>query len=104
MLLELLKDAFPIDTFIPKSFYEPKRKLCDLGLGYDSIHACKYDCVLFWKEFANFQRCPVCGKSRYKKTNCGKRKKIPNKVLRHFPLISSLKRLFLSKHIDFEMR
>ena len=42
MLLKLLKDAFPIGTFIPKSFYESKRKLCDLGLGYDSIHACKY--------------------------------------------------------------
>ena len=31
MLLELLKDAFPIDIFIPKSFYEAKRKVCDLG-------------------------------------------------------------------------
>ena len=41
MLLELLKDAFSIGTFITKSFYEAKRKLCDLGLGYDFIHACK---------------------------------------------------------------
>ena len=103
MLLELLKDAFPVGTYIPKSFYEAKRKLCDLGLGYDSIHTCKYDCVLFRKEFANCQSCPVCGESRYK-TNSGKGKKIPNKVLRHFPLIPRLKRLFLSKHIASEMR
>jgi len=103
MLLELLKDAFPIGTSIPGSFYEAKRKLRDLKLGYDSIHACKYDCVLFWKELANCQSCPVCGESRYK-TNSGKGKKIPNKVLRHFPLIIRLKRLFLSKHIAFEMR
>ena len=47
MLLNLLKDAFPIDTCIPSSFYEAKRKLRDLGLGYDSIHACKYDYILF---------------------------------------------------------
>ncbi|KAL4021061.1 hypothetical protein IC575_019850 [Cucumis melo] len=82
MLLKLLKDAFPVGTYIPKSFYEAKRKLCDLGLGYDSIHACKYDCVLFRKEFANCQSCPVCGESRYK-TNSGKGKKIPNKMRWH---------------------
>ena len=39
MLLELLNDAFPVGTNIPKSFYEAKRKLCDIGLGYDYIHA-----------------------------------------------------------------
>ncbi|KAL0553710.1 hypothetical protein IC582_007613 [Cucumis melo] len=103
MLLELLKDAFPVGTYIPKSFYDAKRRLCDLGLGYDSIHACKYDYVLFQKEFAKFQSCPVCGESQYK-MDSGKGKKIPNKVLRHFPLIPRLKRLFLSKHIGFEMR
>ena len=31
MLLSLLKNAFPIDTYIPNSFYEAKRKRCDLG-------------------------------------------------------------------------
>ena len=43
MLLSLLKDAFPIDTCIPNSFYEAKRKLHDLGLRYDFINVCKYD-------------------------------------------------------------
>ncbi|KAA0063951.1 transposon protein, putative, CACTA, En/Spm sub-class [Cucumis melo var. makuwa] len=53
-------------TTIPSSFYEAKRKLCDLGLGYETIHACKYDCVLYCKEFVDLQHCPTCGEARYK--------------------------------------
>ena len=48
MLLEILKRVFPMcSTTISSSFYEAKRKLCDLGLGYETIHACKYDCLLY---------------------------------------------------------
>ena len=64
MMLELIKRVFPMcGTNIPSSFYEAKQKLCDLGLGYETIHACKYDCVLFQKEFENLQQCPTCGES-----------------------------------------
>ncbi|TYK21379.1 hypothetical protein E5676_scaffold609G00240 [Cucumis melo var. makuwa] len=67
VLLELLRVAFPMcSTTIPSSFYEAKRKLHDLGLGYETIHACKYDCVLYWKEFVDLQHCPTCGEARYK--------------------------------------
>ncbi|KAA0048683.1 putative transposase [Cucumis melo var. makuwa] len=54
------------NSTIPSSFYETKRKLRDLGLGYETIHACKYDCVLYWKEFADLQHCHTCGEARYK--------------------------------------
>ena len=47
MLLELLKSAFSTDASIPSSYYEAKKKLRDLGRGYDLIHACKYDCILY---------------------------------------------------------
>ncbi|TYK01377.1 hypothetical protein E5676_scaffold29G00670 [Cucumis melo var. makuwa] len=53
-------------SIIPSSFYEAKRKLRDLGLGYKTIHVCKYDCVLDWKKFTNLQYCPTCGEARYK--------------------------------------
>ncbi|KAL0559314.1 hypothetical protein IC582_003922 [Cucumis melo] len=103
MLLKMLKAAFPAGTIIPTSFFEAKRKLHDLGLGYESIHACKYDCILYWKEFGDLQHCPICGESRYK-VNDDKRKKIPHKVLHHFPLIPRLKRLFASEEGAFDMR
>ena len=51
---------------IPSLFYEAKRKFYDLGLGYEIIHACKYDCVLYWKEFADLQHCPTYGEAWYK--------------------------------------
>lgn len=52
MLINLLK-ALLIGAYIPSSSYEAKRKLRNLELGYDSIHACKYDCVLSWKRYSN---------------------------------------------------
>ncbi|KAL6327397.1 hypothetical protein AAG906_019710 [Vitis piasezkii] len=58
MLLELLLDVFPDGANIPKSHYDAKKMLQDFGLGYDSIHACKYDCALFWKENETFHNCP----------------------------------------------
>ncbi|TYK09467.1 CACTA en-spm transposon protein [Cucumis melo var. makuwa] len=51
-------------TTIPSSFYEAKRKLRALGLGYETIHACKYDYVLYWKEFVDLQHCHTCGEAR----------------------------------------
>ena len=103
MLLNLLKDVFPIDICIPRSFYETKRKLRDSKLGRDFIHAYKYDCVLLWKKYSNCQNCLVCGESR-NKIREGKGKKIPNKILQHVPLIPMLKRLFSSKHIASKMQ
>ncbi|KAA0045151.1 CACTA en-spm transposon protein [Cucumis melo var. makuwa] len=69
---------------IPSSFYEAKQKLRDLGLGYETIHACKYDCVLYWKEFADLQHCPTCGKARYKVNhNRGKKSRWKEMFIKH---------------------
>ncbi|XP_026413256.1 uncharacterized protein LOC113309041 isoform X2 [Papaver somniferum] len=103
MHLELLKKAFPKNNNIPSSYYEAKRMLKGLGLGYESIHACKNDCALFWKEYEKEDKYPVCSEYRYK-FNDGKGKKIPHKVLRYFPLQPRLQRLFSSKHTARDMR
>ena len=88
---------------IPTSYYEAKKILRDLGLGYEAIHVCRFDCILFWKEHADKDKCPICGEPRYKNTD-GKGKLIPQKVLRHFPLKPRLQRLFMSKHTALDMR
>ena len=103
MLLQLLIDAFPEGSIIPKTYYDAKKMLRELGLGYNSIHACKYDCVLFWKENETLDKCPVCDEPRYKLCH-GKGKKVPQKVLRHFPLKPRLQRLFMSRHTSIDMR
>ena len=65
MLLELLKEALPDANKLPKSFYEAKNIIRDLGLDYVRIHACKNDCVLFWKEHEHREECPECKEPRY---------------------------------------
>ena len=93
-ILKLLAEAFPEPNTLPKSYKEAKNLLKELGLGYESIHVCFNNCILFRKQYANHDNCPVCGLSRWKDPA---RKKIPQKVLRHFPLVPRLKRMFLSK-------
>jgi hypothetical protein len=93
-ILKLLAEAFPDCNALPKSYIEAKNLLKELGLGYDSIHVCFNNCVLFRKDYAKHDNCPVCGLSRWKDPE---RKKIPQKVLRHFPLAPRLKRMFATK-------
>ena len=94
-ILKILSEAFPEFNTIPKSYEEAKKMLRELGLGYVSIHVCPNNCVLFrGNEYAELDNCPVCKASRWKDPE---RKKVPAKVLRHFPLIPRLQRLFVSK-------
>ena len=66
-LLQLFKRMFPMcGTTIPCSFYEEKWKLHDLDLRYETVHACKYDCVLYWKEFTDLKHCQPCDGCRHK--------------------------------------
>ncbi|KAK9162792.1 hypothetical protein Syun_003694 [Stephania yunnanensis] len=76
MLLVLMKDLLPIENTLPKSHYEARTFLRDLGLGYIPIQACVNDCVLFWKANANKCSCPNCGESSYKPVERNK-KQIP---------------------------
>ena len=96
-LLELLIFAFPKDNKLPKSHYEAKKLMKKVGLGYESIHACKNDCCLFWKENKDMQTCPICHESRWKYKDT-KGLKVANKVLRYFPLTSRLKRIYNCRH------
>ncbi|KAG8492437.1 hypothetical protein CXB51_009690 [Gossypium anomalum] len=104
MLLEFLREMFPFAK-IPQSCQDMKRLIKDLGLGYDKIHSCPNDCMLYWGDQKNQQSCHVCGKSRWMNSNTedvntdeggAQLRKKPVKVLRYFPLIPRLQRLFMS--------
>ncbi|GFS41570.1 hypothetical protein Acr_00g0075150 [Actinidia rufa] len=103
LFLKFQSRLLPKGNLVPKSTYEVRKILSDLGLSYELIDACINDCVLFWKENAMLDRCPRCNVSRYK-INCGKGKKIPHKILRYFPLTPRLRRLFMSRMISKAMR
>ncbi|XP_021717375.1 uncharacterized protein LOC110685200 [Chenopodium quinoa] len=87
----------------------------DLGLGYEKIHACPNDCMLYWGEFADEIKCHICHTSRWKtmkgkegdkieKGNESVKKGEPAKVMRYFPLIPRLKRLYMSSKTAEDMR
>ena len=59
ILLELLKEVFPNGTRIPSWHYEAKKKMNELGLGYENVYVCKHDYAIFWKENASLEKCPV---------------------------------------------
>ena len=114
MLLDLLRDALPEGNILPNSYYETKKMISGLGLGYGKIHACPNDRILYRDEYVNDQVCPKCGTSRWKTTNedvqangmetSDKRKNLPAKILRWFPLKPRLQRLFMSSEVAKSMR
>jgi hypothetical protein len=101
MLVHLLNLALPGMDFL-KSYADSKRALSNLGLGYQTIHVCKYDCILYWGDYANSTHCLHCGTSRWRHVD-GK-KKVPHKILRYFPIIPQLRRLFSSREISEHSR
>ncbi|XP_071714493.1 uncharacterized protein [Rutidosis leptorrhynchoides] len=101
-LLELIIQSHPPNNKIPKSFYETKKWMRKIGLGYQAIHACKNDRCLFYKEYQDLENCPICKESRWKdERTTGK--KVPNKVLRYFPITPRLKRLYSSRYTAKDM-
>jgi hypothetical protein len=92
--MKVLSRAFPKYNCFPKSYEEAKTMLHTLGLGYVSIHVCPNNCVLFRKDYGDLDNCPVCQASRWKDLV---NKKVLEKVLRHFPLIPRLQRIFATK-------
>ncbi|XP_048502675.1 uncharacterized protein LOC109135778 [Beta vulgaris subsp. vulgaris] len=118
-LLNALHKAFNYDVSFPKSSYEAKKYTKDLGLNYVKIHACVNHCILYRKDYANIDACPICGESRWKESSgelddsvsltksqgiSQLKPRIPRLVLRHFPLVPRLQRLFMSSRIAKHMR
>ncbi|WVZ81548.1 LOW QUALITY PROTEIN: hypothetical protein U9M48_028914 [Paspalum notatum var. saurae] len=91
---ELYLGCTKLTRFSFVSYEEAKKVLREVGLGYISIHVCPNNCVPFRKRYEKYDTYPVCKASRWKDPE---RKKVPCKVLRHFPLAPRLQR-FLSKN------
>lgn len=108
-LLGLLSYALPQEADLPRNCYEAKKIIRGLGLDYQKIHACPKDCMLFRGDRANQESCHVCGSSRWITDKNGhpinsEGKKKPAKVLRYFPLIPRIQRLFSTDQTSGEMR
>ena len=115
-ILRLFLLVLPAGHCLPASLEKVEKVVRDLGLHYDKIHACVNDCVLFRGDYAKLDKCPTCGESRWKETggtekddhvdiDCGKKQKcFARKILRYFPLIPRLQRLYMRSSTSKLMR
>ncbi|KAL6586845.1 hypothetical protein OROMI_001833 [Orobanche minor] len=102
-----LKRALPKENKMVSNFYDTKKLVGHIGLGYEKIDCCRNQCMLFYKENEELQSCSVCGLSRYKSPRRGSAKhkrNVPYKQLRYMPLIPRLQRLYASKESSKAMR
>ncbi|XP_039117900.1 uncharacterized protein LOC120253690 [Dioscorea cayenensis subsp. rotundata] len=110
LLIEFLQEFFPL-AVIPRSSHESKKVIKDLGLGYEKIHICPNYCMLYWEHNEHQQSCHVCECSHWVSND----PKHPSdddgdivhkrhaKVLRYFPLIPRLQRIFMSSKTAVDM-
>ncbi len=79
------------DNCLPNNYYVTKTLTRISRLDYKNIHACGRRCVLYQGEYKDVVYCPKCGASPYKDEM---NKLFPMKMLRHFPIILRLQRMF----------
>ena len=97
LLMLLSLSILPVGNCLPKTEYEASKILRQLGLAYNMIHACPKGCCLFRGELEDLEKCPVCESDRYRMQG---RSRVPTLILRHFPLIPQLQRMFSSKKLS----
>ncbi|KAL8133946.1 hypothetical protein AgCh_009131 [Apium graveolens] len=108
-ILQLLKEVVP-DINVPSTFNLAKNIIKDLGLDYKKIDACLNDCILYSGDNKDRVCCKTCGVSRWKGVEQGQEQeldvnssRIPAKVMRFFPLIPRLQRLYMFKDFAKKM-
>ena len=94
-LLGLFDDVLPENHKMPKNLYECKRLLSGLKMPYVKIDACVNNCMIYYKQDENKEKCDFCEEIRYvaveEPTHRGrKRKPIARKVLCYLPFIPRL--------------
>lgn len=103
-LIHLIGSVLPPNHNLPDSYYDIRKMIRGLHMEYEKIDACENDCMLFYEENSNKTHCDICDTSRYKDQNDPKKKKIPRKILRYFPLTQRLQRLFMNEKTAANMR
>ena len=90
----LSKSMLPTVNSLLRNEYQASKILKQLGLAYETIHCCPgpSTCVLFrGDDLKDLTSCPRCGAERYKQVG---KSRVPIKVLRWFPLIPRLQRMY----------
>ncbi|KAG8365720.1 hypothetical protein BUALT_Bualt17G0001300 [Buddleja alternifolia] len=65
MMIGLLREAFPEGVQLPKSWYDAKKILKELGMNYEKYDPCQNDCMLFWGPDDWRTECKTCHQPRW---------------------------------------
>ena len=95
LLHYLSEDLLPEGYKLPNSHYTAAKTIQKLGLDYNIIHACLDGCVLSEGDHTLLEICRHRSKSRCMEGS----NSIPAKVIRYFPLIPRLKRMWRSPEL-----
>ena len=87
----------PSQNKLPRTYRELSAILKEIGMEYQSIHACPNDDIIYYGQYASETNCPQCQTNRYRIDQLTK--KVPHKVLRYIPIIPRLQRLFRCRNI-----
>lgn len=91
LLRFLAGDLLPQSNCLPRSTYEMKRMVMRMGLEHEAIQCCRKGCILYdGEDNENLRECPHCQAPRYIEGS----NEVPVKVLRYFPIIPRLSRLY----------
>ncbi|XP_011012767.1 PREDICTED: uncharacterized protein LOC105116949 [Populus euphratica] len=97
--IDFTKSCMPNDENLVSNFYDAKKFMRPLGLGYEKFDVCPTYCMLYYGADAMKTNCDFCGSSRYKPRNpTSKGSNKAEKQLRYFPLTPRLQRLFMSPY------
>ncbi|XP_070677853.1 uncharacterized protein [Malus domestica] len=100
----VIKRMLPKENCLPEDHKSAQKVLKGLGFGYEKIHACVNNCILFYKKNKQLDKCPVCNEPRFKMTSQNRKTKIPQKIMRYLPLKPRLQRLYMLMHTATDMR
>ena len=103
-IVQTFREFIPNST-LSSSFYESKRMVSQLGLGYKKIDCCPNGCILYYGKDEGRRKCYKCDHPRYKPVKQGteKRTDISYKYMHYLPITPRLQRLYMSKDTSKHM-
>jgi hypothetical protein len=90
--------TFPEEIAFPSTCREVCQFLVELGIVYKKMNSCENDFILYRDEYQDKLECLVCKENRHDIDV--QDPTVPNKVLRHMPVITRLKQMFCSKSLS----
>nr|XP_007132656.1 hypothetical protein PHAVU_011G113600g [Phaseolus vulgaris]ESW04650.1 hypothetical protein PHAVU_011G113600g [Phaseolus vulgaris] len=100
VILMLLTKAFSQGNKDLESYFKAQKIIHELGHDYTKINACMNDCIFYRRDYLKSTSCPTYKFPRYKDPH----KKLPQKVMRYFPSVPRLQKLYVTSNTVIEMR